>query len=134
MKITTAQYAQYLLNVSETRTESELGVALDMFFRSLQRDGMLSKSKDICSKFSDMWNAMHGVVSVRIVSAKKLSDDVLQMLNTYISARYGAKEVDALFCVDESVVGGVRIELRDEIVDGTLQQRFCDIERFLKQA
>lgn len=133
MKTTPAQYAQYLLYVSETKTDAELDTALDAFVRVLQRDGMMPKVKDIFSRFSELWDTAHGIASVRVVSARKLSNSVIDVLDGYVTKRYQLKKVRRSFHVDPNVIGGVRIESKHEVVDATIQRKLRDMERFLKQ-
>lgn len=66
------------------------------------------------------------VATVRV--AKPLSDEQLERLRRALAAQVG-REVTVQVIIDEQVLGGVRVELGNEVVEGTVAGRLADARR-----
>lgn len=73
---------------------------------------------------------VHGerVATVRV--ARELSDADRDRLAAALSQQYG-RNVHLNFLVDPSVIGGVRVEIGDDVIDGTVSSRLDDARRRL---
>jgi F-type H+-transporting ATPase subunit delta len=63
-------------------------------------------------------------------SARELSDDELGRLTKALGRQYDA-EIQAHVVVDPELVGGIRVEIGDEVIDGTVVSRLADARRKL---
>ena len=68
------------------------------------------------------------VATVRVVSA--LSDDERSRLTAALSEQYG-REIHVNEVVDPTVIGGIRVEVGDDVIDGTISSRLDDARRKL---
>lgn len=68
------------------------------------------------------------VATVRV--ARELADQDRQRLAGVLEARYGRK-VHLNILVDPDVVGGIRVEIGDDVIDGTVSSRLDDARRRL---
>ena len=73
---------------------------------------------------------VHGesVATVRVAQA--LSDDQTQRLTAALATQYG-RPVHAKVVVDAAVIGGVRVEIGDDVIDGTIASRLDEAGRKL---
>jgi len=69
-----------------------------------------------------------GVATVRV--ARPLDDAEVQRLGDVLSRQYG-RPVHINLLVDPSVIGGVRVEIGDDVIDGTVSSRLDDARRRL---
>ena len=67
--------------------------------------------------------ATRGVLLADIASARSLAEDTKHTITTYLKSATGAKTVHLRSEVDESLLGGVRIETPGQRLDNTLRQR-----------
>lgn len=67
-------------------------------------------------------------VTATVVSAVPLSDGQLTQLTGALSRQYG-RQVHTNVVIDEDVVGGIRVEIGDEVIDGTVSQRLAEARR-----
>jgi F-type H+-transporting ATPase subunit delta len=69
-----------------------------------------------------------GVATVRV--AKPLSDGDRERLQKALSQQYG-RDIHINEVVDDSVIGGLRVEIGDDVIDGTVAGRLDDARRRL---
>lgn len=63
-----------------------------------------------------------------VTSAIPLSEPQLEALRSALSRQYG-RQVHTNVVIDGDVVGGIRVEIGDEIVDGTISHRLSEAHR-----
>ena len=66
------------------------------------------------------------VATVRV--AEPLTDEQRERLRQTLRAQAG-RDVAIQEVIDENVVGGVRVELGDEVIEGTVASRLHDVRR-----
>lgn len=69
-------------------------------------------------------------VTATVITAAPMAPHQLDRLTAALSAQYG-RRVHANVVIDEQVVGGIRVEIGDEVIDGTISQRLADARRRL---
>lgn len=71
-------------------------------------------------------------VTATVTTAVPLSPEHEERLVRTLSAQYG-RAVHTNIVIDESVVGGIRVDIGDEVIDGTISHRLSDARRRLSQ-
>jgi F-type H+-transporting ATPase subunit delta len=71
-----------------------------------------------------------GATVAVVHAARPLSDDELDRLTKALGRQYDT-EIDAHVVVDPELIGGVRVEIGDEVIDGTVVSRLADARRRL---
>jgi F-type H+-transporting ATPase subunit delta len=69
--------------------------------------------------FAQLKNAAEGVAEAQIVSAIALTDAQVSELKVVLEKRFG-KKIEAFVSVDPSLIGGARIVVGDQVVDGSI--------------
>lgn len=112
-------------------TEAENSKKIVQF---LFRKRLLSKSNDILSKLENIFNAEMGIVKVKVSCAGKLRDSARKDLMNFLKRRYGAKEFILEEHFDESLLGGLRVEVGDEVADLTLKNKIGKLQEYLTES
>ncbi|MEL4506200.1 F0F1 ATP synthase subunit delta [Luteococcus sp. H138] len=81
-------------------------------------------------KYLDIASELRQRNVARVTVARPLADDQTQRLRNALSRIHG-REVDLQVTIDASVMGGVRVELGDEIIEGTVSDRLDQVHRQL---
>ena len=100
------------------------------FMKLLTEKGYMRHFSDCCKAYRDLYNEANGILEVRAVSAVALTEQQEQRLRQKLAAITG-KEICLLCSVDESVLGGMRLDYDGKRLDDTLQHRLQTIRQLL---
>ena len=84
----------------------------------------------IAVAYADLVERRAGIVKGRITTATELSarerDDLVGRLE-----RSSGKRIRATFAVDESLIGGAKVQIGDRLIDSSLRAQLAELEREL---
>ena len=66
-------------------------------------------------------------VFAKITTARELSDSQKQDIASKIKNKFSAHTVEPLFLVDKSLIGGIKIEVPDGVLDGSVKRRLVKL-------
>ena len=81
-------------------------------------------------RFLELASQRRDELTARVTAATALTDQQSARLRTALEQHYG-KPVTLQVVLDESVVGGLRVQVGDEVVDGTVQRRLDEARRHI---
>ena len=97
----------------------------------LYKRKFLWKASDILSRLNKIINECEGRVVAKVWSARKLEARVNTELAQILTERYQAKEVNLIENLDEGLLGGFKIEVKDEVIDLTLKNKVRKLQAYL---
>ena len=101
------------------------------FIRTLVEADRITLLPQIETMFSDLRNAAEGVADAHIVSAIALDDAQVADLKAALEKRFG-KKIEATVSVDPSLIGGARIVVGDQVVEGSISAKLAAMAVQLK--
>ena len=101
------------------------------FMKLLCDNGTLRELSGCAREFRRRYNAAHDILEVRAVTAVALRPELQGRLKARLEALTG-KRIELSSRVDESVIGGVLLELPDRQLDGTVAYHLEEIQRILR--
>ena len=101
------------------------------FIRTLVAADRITLLPQIETMFSDLRNAAEGVAKAEIVSAIALDDAQVADLKAALEKRFG-KKIETTVSVDPSLIGGARIVVGDQVVDGSVSAKLAAMAIQLK--
>ena len=105
------------------------------FFRKvvefLERRRFLSRQKRILESLEKIINEEEGVLAVKVSSLKGINEKEKKELTEFLKKRYGEKKIEFRESLDESILGGFRVEVRDEVIDLTLRNKIKKLQNHL---
>jgi F-type H+-transporting ATPase subunit delta len=84
----------------------------------------------VLHRFADEVAARRDRVLAEVRSSYELGDSERDRLAQALAARYG-RDVQLNVIVDPSIIGGLRVVVGDEVIDGTVATRLEDVRRRL---
>ncbi|MEO7762132.1 MAG: F0F1 ATP synthase subunit delta [Casimicrobiaceae bacterium] len=101
------------------------------FIRTLVESDRITLLPQIETMFANLKNAAEGVAKAEIVSAIALTDAQVEDLKAVLEKRFG-KKIEATVSVDPSLIGGARIVVGDQVVDGSIAGKLAAMAIQLK--
>ena len=101
------------------------------FLKILTEKGYMKQFPGCCRVFRNLYNEDKGIVCVTAVTAAPLTPELREKLRSKLSSVTG-KTIDLTCKIDESCLGGVRLDFDGKQVDGTVRRRLEDVRTLLK--
>lgn len=106
--------------------------ALTNVVNFLARRRLLSQTSDILNRLQRIIDQQEGAVRVKVSSAKPLGTHLKYDLVKKLEHRYRVKEIIFNEQVDEKLIGGLKLEISDEVIDLTIKNKIRKLEEHLK--
>lgn len=94
------------------------GTLTFLFFLAQQR--RLDKLDKVSSKFEEMYFADQNTVAVKFTSHREIDNQVLEHMCSQLKDKI-KKEIRPALSIDESLIGGIKIQIGDQIHDGSIK-------------
>lgn len=98
----------------------------------IHRKHLLLKVGSVLSSLREIINKEEGITVVKVSSAQKLEDHSKKSLIHLLKKRYLAKEVKLIEELNKKLLGGIRIEVNDEIIDLTIRNKVIKLQEYLR--
>lgn len=114
------------------KTGSDLDLAISNSAKFLSRHKLLGKRVNIIfNKLHDIQNKEKGVIEVKVKSKNKLGPTSLHEIQNFLKKYYKAEKIEIQEEIDDDVIGGVKIEVGEDIIDLTLQNTLNQLQKHL---
>lgn len=123
--------ASAIYGASKGKKDAELKVFIDNVIKFLVRKKLLSKSSHILKKIEKLYNTEHGLLLVKVASAEKLPEEVKRDLSQALLQKYNAKQVFFTEKVNKDLIGGLKVEIDDEVIDLTIFNKLKKLQVYL---
>ena len=110
---------------------SELDAMITRSIELIVKKRLLSRSNSILSKIQDLIDKDTRTIRVKISSPRAIEKTLKQQLITTLKKRYKAQEVIVEEIQKEDLIGGIKIEIGDEVIDATLQNKVKKLQEYL---
>jgi F-type H+-transporting ATPase subunit delta len=85
----------------------------------------------VATHFIELANEAKGTADAIVYSARPLSETEANSISTTFAASIGKKSLQMNNIVDETLIGGVKVQIGNRIYDGTLRNKLSRLERKL---
>lgn len=130
-KISPKNLAQAIFEATKGKSGAELASAISNSAKILAGKRQLGKSSDILQNLQEILDKKEGTVRAKITTAKKLNHEEQRKLENEIKEKYKASSIVSEFFEKEEVLGGIRVEVGDEVLDTTYRNKLQQLEKFL---
>ena len=130
-KISTKNIANAIYASAKDKKGEELSLALCNAVEFLSKKNMLSKAPEILKHLEQIRNADLNIVEAKVLSETPLAKQTADELEIALKKRYKANDVILQLKEDETLLGGIRIEARDEVIDLSLKHKLNQLQNYL---
>ena len=110
---------------------TELDVVMKKAVSLISKKHMMSKSREILAQLEKIIDRNDEVVRAKISSRIKIDNKAMDEIEDFIKKRYKAKHTILEFIIDEKLLGGIKLEVGDEIIDTTLKNKIKKLQNYL---
>lgn len=122
-RVTDAQVAETFMAVFKTPLSGEA----KNFINALIENGRLSMLPEICAQFQALKNAQQGSADAEIISAFAMTEAQVAELIASLQKKFGRK-LNPTVTVDQSLIGGVRVVVGDEVLDTSVRAKLQQMQ------
>ncbi|MFZ4062311.1 MAG: F0F1 ATP synthase subunit delta [Polynucleobacter sp.] len=123
-KVSSEDLSKLLSGMVQTKLDGKLSSFLSL----VNQNHRLSAIPEIASQFEAMKDKSEGAAEVMITSAFPLEGSALKDLLSSLKKRFGGKELRPTIQVDPALIGGVRIQVGDEVMDSSVKARLAQMQ------
>lgn len=129
--ISTNNLARAIYESSVGKDGVEVDIIAQKSVDLISKKHLMSKSKEILTLLEKIVDEKDEVVRAKISSRVKLDKKIIDEIEYFIKKKYKAKNTLLEFKINEALLGGIKIEIGDEIIDGTLKNRVKQLQDYL---
>jgi F-type H+-transporting ATPase subunit delta len=116
---------------SKDKGEEELAVLGRNTIAFLQEKYLLAKAPQILEAIEEIIDSEEGIVRAHITTHSKISKSMAEEIENIVKKRYKARDVILDFKEDSALLGGIKIEVGDEVIDMTLRNKLNTLQAYL---
>ena len=125
--------AQAMYDATKGKSGSSLDLALKRSVKVLENKRMIGNSKNVLSALEDIIDKKEGIVRMKATTAHKIGGEERKKIENEIKEKYKAKSVESIFFERPELLGGIRVEVGDEVLDATYKNKLRQLKIFLIQ-
>lgn len=99
--------------------------------RFLNKRRLLSKSEEILNELEKVIYKEKGIIKMKVESATELSEHKQKELEHEMREKYGAKHIESEYFENRSLLGGIKIEIGEEVIDTTYKNKLDQLATHL---
>ena len=123
--------ARAIYESSENKTGKELEGVTKRAIDMISKKHLMSKSNEILNELEKIIDKNEERIRAKISYRIKLHKKINDQIENYIKKRYKAKNTILEYIIDEKLLGGIKIEVGDEIIDTTLKNKIKKLQKYL---
>ena len=132
-KISTKNIAVSIYEATDGKSGATLDVAIKNIVNFLNNKNLLSQSPQILAELERIIDKKDGRVKMKVTSASDVGSEKKLALEDKIKTKYKAKEVVSEYLEDKNVLGGMKIEVGEDMMDYTYRNKLNQLEKHLIQ-
>ena len=97
------------------------------FLLLLAQKGRIKYFSEIAKEYFDIVSRDDRVVKAKITSVYPLTEEEIKRLVPSLEKKLNSK-IEPSFCVDKSLIGGLKVETDDVVIDATVQKKLLELK------
>lgn len=130
-KISSKNIAEAIYIASEGKSGNDLVSVIKNGVKIISDKRMIGQSEEILKSLQDIIDKKSNLLRMRVTTAKSLGHEEKNKLESQIKEKYKIDKIISEYFEKEEMLGGMRIEVGDEIIDSTYKNKLQKLEKFL---
>ncbi len=129
--ISVKNLAQAIYESSLDKEGKDLDIVLKKSISLIKNKNLMSKKNEILKKLEDIINKENGIIQIKVSSREKLKENIEKEIEDFIKHKYKASKVVTEKKENSKLLGGIKIEIGDDIIDTTLSNKIHQLQDYL---
>jgi F0F1-type ATP synthase delta subunit len=99
----------------------ELDKTIEKAVELISRKHLMGKSKEIIKELEKIIDKEEKIIRAKVSSKNKINDKSISEIENFIKKKYKTENTIVEYQIDKELLGGIKIEVGDEIIDTTLK-------------
>ena len=122
---------QAIYDSSLDKEGSDLADVIEKSAILIKDKNLLGKKEEILKLLEKIINKENGIIKAKVSTESKLDTSIQKEIEEYVKKKYKAKTVILEEKVDPKLLGGIKIEIGDDIIDTTLLNKVHQLQNYL---
>jgi len=109
----------------------ELDKTLEKAVNLISKKHLMDKSKEIIKELQKMIDKEEKIIRAEVSSKTKINNKNIIEIEDFIKKRYKIENTIINYKIDDKLLGGIKIEVGDEIIDTTLKSQIKKLQNYL---
>lgn len=131
VKISPKTIAEAIYASAKDKTGVELTRALELSVEFLAKKNLLSKTPEILKHLEQVKNQDLKIVSAKVTSSSPITKYTSDEIRHALKKRYKAEDVIVELQEDKKLIGGIKIEANDEVIDLSFKNKLNQLQNHL---
>jgi F-type H+-transporting ATPase subunit delta len=111
--------------------KSKISVEIQNLLQVLIDRKSIKNIYGIAKEFSILADEKRNILNIEITSSEPLSEKQLKKICEKYKKEYAASDVKYVNVIDKSIIGGIRIQIGDRLMDGSISTRLKQLQKLL---
>ena len=129
--ISVKNLAHAIYESSADKSGAELDAVINNAVKIISEKHLLSKSEEIIKELEKAIDKKEKLTRAIVTSKDKMDKKMTDGVEEFIRKRYKTPNVILEMKTDPKLLGGIKIQVGDEIIDTTLQHKIRKLENYL---
>ncbi|MBP5426478.1 MAG: ATP synthase F1 subunit delta [Clostridiales bacterium] len=116
--------------ISKILEDDNEGIFLNFVKLLIDKDCIKFLSS-IEKSYNKLYNDYHNIIELRVTSALELDEAEIQAIKRKYKEKFCDFDIDVINVVDKSIIGGIRIEYKDRVIDATLRTKLMNLKEHM---
>ena len=123
--------ARAIYSLSKDKSSEELSTIHKKVVQFLFKKRMLSYAPNILTRLNKIINEAEDRVEAKVTSSQKIDHKTNLHVQDFLKKHYDAKDVILNESVDSTLLGGLKIEVNDEVIDFSMKNKIRRLQDHL---
>lgn len=123
--------ARAIYIASQDKNNTEQSLFVNKVVKFLFRKRLLSKAPEILENLRKIINKEENRIVVKISSTETLDGKTKINLEQIFKKRYGAQEIILKEVIDKKLLGGLKVEVNNEVIDFSIKNKIGKLQEYL---
>jgi len=130
-KISTKNIIEAIDKETSGKSGVELNSSIKKIVSFLHKRRLLGRSKEILEELEKYIDKREGVLRMKVSSADTFPNAKKSDLESKMKDKYKAQKIESTYLEDKSLLGGVKIEIGEDVLDMTYRNKLNQLEKHL---